>query len=338
MINNLIKIIEQELKNNKRFYLRISVFQILYEVLSLKYLCDKKKLKYDWLMNLDNFSNLTLDDNLKFKNDINYQMLLHEIQYENLEKIIKEFIMINNKKNNNLSISNKRKIMYFESFYLDEFYYDLEGKTVYLIKTSYDNTKYLIFKLFDKILKLKNDYQKIEDIKLSNYDEFHYYSISRKFNSLPFNENIFDEISNYVVNDLKVIFYTNYYSISNYKEGRKTLKYLKNVIFIPENKSILIYDKKENDQISIINYCDNNFQNLVKIINNNRKVKNVLIKVNIKDIQKNNYRLGFRLYQLEFETKNKTINEIVDYNSNLLKRLERINEVVEKEINILINK
>ena len=333
MINKLIEKIYNEVKSNNQFPIYNTTYNVLYEVLSLKYLCNKKVLNYDKIMNIDNLESINLnDENLKFKSKVNYKKLLHEIQYENLEEIIKEYITYQNNLCNILSDSNK-KLIYLNIYLFDGFYYDLSGNSTYIYKYSHDNTKYLLFKLFDNILKINNEYKKINEIELSKYDELHYVGLIMK------DDEIFNKIYNYIENDLKVICYTKYHCISNYRKGRFSLRYLNNVIFLPNNKSILIYAKKNNNEISIINYNDNiNFEKLKKIIINNRKTKDILIKVSLTDIRKNNYRLGFRLYQLEYENKNKTINEIVDENTRLIERLERINEVVENEINFLINK
>ncbi len=338
MINNLIEKIKDELRKNKVPCMHSIVFHVLYEILSLKHLCDEKKISYDEIMKIDKLASLNLEDeNLSFLLDINYKRLLHELQYESLIEIIKEYVSNKNNIFNELIFSNKKRIVLVDRYTANFFYYDLKGNTIYIINDNY-NPLYPIFMLFDKVLKINNEYKKINEIDLSNYEELHYFNMLSKYSSFSLDEDGLENICNYVKLGLRVILHTNYHCINNYKNGRFTLKYLKNIIFLPLDKSILIYEKKDNDDISIINFNDEDLEKLKKIIISNRKMKDVLIKVNSKDIRLNNYRLGFRLYQLEYENKNKTINEIVDYNTRLIAKLERINEIVEKEINYLINR
>jgi len=340
MINNIIEKIKDELRKNMNFPIYPLMFQGLYEILSLKYLCDNNVLKYNDIMKEHDLSTLKVNDKkLVFSLNINYKKLLHEIEYENLEDMIYEYINSDKEVYNKLSLSDERRLAFLDATIVNASYYDLEGKTTYIFKDECESSIYLIFQFFDKVLNLKNDYKHIDEVNLDDYCEIHFYRMRLKYGTLNLDKKIFEEINYYVSKGLKVILYTNYSRINNYKNGNCTLRYLKNIIFLPNNKSILIYDKKENDEISIINYTvENNLEKLKKIIINNRKVKDILIKIKINDIFNNNCRLGFRLYQLEYENKNKTINEIVDYNTRLIKRLERINEVVEKEINFLINK
>lgn len=339
MINELISKIRIEFHNNKKLPIIDSVYQVLYDVLVLKYLCDNKKLSYDEIMNIDDVSKLNISfDGVNLSSLINYKKLLHEIQYENLENMIIEFINLKSQKYSNISITSNKKIIYFESYSYNDFFYDLDGKSTYILNENRNYIFYL-FQLFDRILQINNEYKKLIDINFDNYEELHFYCTRPSFNSSLLDNRVFDKIVDYVNHNLRVFLYTNYNRVNNYKNGTITLKYLKNIIFRPLDITVLIYEKKDNDEISIINYDSyDDLDKLKNIIRNNRLKKNVLIKVSSKDIYKNNYRLGFRLYQLEYDNKNRTINEIVDYNSHLITRLERINEVVEKEINMLINK
>lgn len=342
MINSLIERIEDELelKINSRILPLYSIYQILYEVLYLKYLCDEKVLKYDDIMQMENLSELKMnDDYLSFTSKVNYKKLLHDIQYENFPNMIKEFANGNSDVYDHLLLTDKRKLIVDDYGFFTDLHYDLTGRSTYIIKNSRFTIEHLIFKLFDKVLDLDNDYKKIDEVELSEYDELQYYKMIGRIASSTVTEKMFEEIAEYIHRGLRVILFTNYNCINNYRHGRITLRSLKDVIFLPHDKAILIYEKKDNDDISIINFTEeNNLEKLVKIITNDRKIKDTLIKVKFKDIVRNNCRLGFRLYQLEHVEKNKTINEIVDHNTHLIERLERINEVVEKEINFLINK
>ncbi len=339
MINKLISEIVNSYEH--RLLIDIPVFNALYSILCVKYLCDSKILNYDDIMQMDDLCSLEVyDENLKFNEKINYKKLIHGIQYEDLKEMIIEYANKNLEEYDHVSVSNKRKIVYIRSGHFDEYYYDLKGNTTYLIKGEHlaITRFFLLFKLFDKVLDLANDYKKLEEIDFSQYEEIHYYGMLGRI-GIRLSEKAYEEINNFVKNGLRVVLYTFYVRINNYKNGRVTLDNLSKIIFLPKNKAIMIFEKKENDEISLINQIeDNNLEKLKKIIVLNRKIKDVLIKIKKQDIVNNNYRLGFRLYQLEHIERNKTINEIVDNNTMLIERLEMINEVVEKEINFLINK
>ena len=93
------------------------------------------------------------------------------------------------------------------------------------------------------------------------------------------------------------------------------------------------------DSINAKNKIDYSYQNrLVDIyrLMQEQKFNSAIYELN--DLIDNNYRIGFHLYELEKTNKIKDINKIVDENTNYLKRLNIINEKVEKEINKLINR
>ena len=336
----MFKRIETELRNSKSLHVYVSAIQGVYEILSLKYLCDNGTLDYDTIMRIDDLEKLKLeDDKLTFMLSIDYKKYLHEIQYENLKELIIKYVNDNKDKYDDLSFIEGRKLVYINLPIGNISYYDLKGLSTYVSDDYYVLQFYLLYKFFDKVLCLKNEYKKLSEIKLSDYQELHFYSERGRFGSFALNEKKFDKIEDYINSGLRVILYASYNQISNFKNGSGIIKYLKNVIFLSHNKSTLIFEKKEHNGVSIINYQDEiDLDKLKRIIINDRKIKDTLIKVKSEEIYNNNYRLGFRLYQLEYENKNKTINEIVDENTKLIERLELINGIVEKEINYLINK
>ena len=340
MIYSIVRRIETELRNKRCLHVYVSAIQCIYEILSLKYLCDNGTLDYDTIMGMTDLRNLKLDDDkLTFDQGINYQKYLHEIQYENLKDLIT--IYINNGKDiyNDLCFNDAKKLVYINLPIGNESFYDLEGKTTYVYKDYYILPFYQLYQFFDKVFGLHNEYKKLSEVNFTDYQELHFYNERGRFGSFALNEKIFDQIEKYINSGLRVILYSNYNHISNFKNGARIIKYLKNVIFLPQNRATLIFENKEHEEISIINFQkEKDSEKLKRIITNDRKIKDVLIKVKCNEIYENKYRLGFRLYQLEYENKNKTINEIVDDNTRLIERLEWINEVVEKEINYLINK
>ena len=266
MLNKLIYKIKDEFKKKEIPFFYDIVFQVLYEVLMVKYLCDQKEITFDDVMHDEkNTLKKLVDHDIFFLLDIDYKSLIHEIQYEDLKNIIEEFVL--DKNNNQLTISNKRKIVYMEIYSLSSFYYDIHGNTAYIVDYSERINIYRLFELFDKVLNLKNKYIENKDINNDEYEELHYYGLKSRYSTFTLDERTCEKITDYVREGLRVILYTNYHRINNYRNASFTLKYLKNVIFLLNDESILIYEKKENDEISIINFDEeNNMEKLTKII------------------------------------------------------------------------
>jgi len=119
------------------------------------------------------------------------------------------------------------------------------------------------------------------------------------------------------------------------------MKYMSKVLLFDEANTFVYYENKKDDKVSIINYNKdkiNSLEKLNKIIEINRKQKDILVKTTIEDIKNNCYRIGFRLYQEASVDSTRNINEIVDENTRLIDRLARLNNEIEQEINKLINR
>ena len=111
-------------------------------------------------------------------------------------------------------------------------------------------------------------------------------------------------------------------------------------IVLDNSKAYIAFKKPiEDHQVTIINTDKiKDKTKLPSIIKNNRKQKDILIKINTSDIRRNNYRIGFNLYKLEKTNVIKDINNIVDENTRYLDRLNNINVMVQREINKLLNR
>ena len=162
------------------------------------------------------------------------------------------------------------------------------------------------------------------------YDDIPRY-LSKKYS-------VYDTIHLNIIRNKNVVLYTTYHKISNFSEGRIDAKYL-NKIIIDHADTIMLFSYDTNDEISIISTDKITDRSKIdSIIKNNRKQKDVLIKITHQTLKENNLRIGFKLYQLENNAKLKDINKIVDENTRYLEKLNRINEKVEREINILLNR
>ncbi len=302
----------------------------------LKYLCETGKYTYEEAIKHKEMYNLTndiyrlarhLDSN---KVEINY--ILKTIQDKDLKQLLIEFLDSLEKP---ITFHQKNdKILYLCFNHRLYSYYNREGQATYVYEeTVKDNFELL--KAFDKILGIKNNYVNSSDINITNYDYVYVYDDIPKFRLIK--NNIYDDIHKYIENNKNVVLYTNYSKISNFSEGRYIYRFIKTIIII-NNKTIMLFNSNDNQEISIIHYDPNIVKDINKVIQNNRKQKDVLVKITHDELKENNLRIGFNLYQLEKNNEIRDINKIVDENTNYLHELNRINERVEREINILLNR
>ena len=341
MIKEIIKELEKIDNLRKTKFLKSRENTFIIYLIYLKYLIDNK---------VYNYEEVILDDNL-------YE-ITHEIEFLNTFYLKKEHLPINKILIKIKDISTKDLLLEFLSYIEHPItfheendniifinlrryfinYYNPKGNTTYLINMM--NSKDIeLLKLFDTILGIKNNYIKGEDITLNNYDYIYIYDDIPK-SRLRVN-NVFEKIRILLRNNKNIVLMTNYNKISNFQEGRFISHYLKTIIINDTKATILLNESNINKDISIINYDKEKISSLEKlqsIIKNNKKQKDILVKVSHNDLVENNLRIGFNLYQLEKECIIKDINKIVDENTKFLKRLNDINEIVEREINKLLNK
>lgn len=215
-------------------------------------------------------------------------------------------------------------------------YYNQKGNATYIMRLP---EYYEIFKIFDKILNINNTYISLKDLESNNnqYDYIYLYDNTLRFSKL--NDSLLERIDHLRSYTNHIVLIARYSKISNFREGRFLTRFIKTIIL--DNKQAIIHFQKDSndDEITIIN-SDNikDKKKLLNIIKNNKRKKDVLLKVTTQDIRNNNYRIGFNLYQLEKTNKIKDINKIVDENTEYLERLNSINQIVEAEINKLLNR
>ena len=342
MINELkedvIKFLKQNSKIVNPYTTEIFVFYLIY----LKYLCDTNVYKYEEVINNETLYDILPTDNYSLKKKLNkdeiqLNKLLRNISTIDAKKLMLEYINLYNSTLPIYDENKERLLIKYDSILrpTDLSNYDITGKTTYIVNKE---IYYEYFKIVDKILGVNNKYLKDEEIDFSKYQELCVIDSRPKYRYIKEN-NIYDDIHKYINKVDKVILYTKYSKISNFKEGRYLLNYLKDVILYGD-KAILIF-VKNTEEISIINYDSDKIKTIDKlksIVNNNKKQKGILIKTNKDEILDNNSRIGFSLYELDKNNEIKDINKIVDENTELLEELNRINSTVEEEINKLLNR
>lgn len=341
MINRILKELEEIELQKKLKYLHNKENIFITYLLYLKYLCDKKKYNYDEVIISDELYEITdeirIIKNYYLENEklpVNRILLL--IKNKNLKDLIKEYLNYIEKpipfhtKDSHIIYLNIGRNIYH--------YYSDKGNATY-ITDEMINSNYNLFKMFDEVLGIHNTYILKKDLKLEDYDYVYVNDVYPKYGLKR--ETLMNSLRTYIRNNKNVILMTDYNKISNFKEGRFLIKEIKTIILQDKNATIHFMEQNESEEISIINYnkdkikSTNDLQNIIK---NNRKQKDILVKTNLKELQENNYRIGFKLYQLEKESKIKSINKIVDENTKYLKKLNIINENVEREINKLLNR
>lgn len=342
MINELVKELTDIEKNYKIMYLGSRKNTFLAYLIYLKYLCDNNKYNYDEVINSYELYPITKDISIiskrlsKERLPINNLLLL--IKDIPIKELVEDFLNYLDKK---IELHNNQDKLLYIGFDYDIYsYYNKNGNATYLIEeNTLDN--YNLFKMFDEVLGINNTYlEKTTNKNPSNYDYIYIIDNTPRYLTTKYN-NIYINIYDYIRNNKQVVLYTNYSKISNFTTGRIIAKYLRKII-ISKNKTVMLFSNQTNtDKISIINYNKDKIKNLDKlysIIKNNRKQKDILTKTTYQELCNNNLRIGFNLYQLEKNNEIRDINKIVDENTNYLNELNRLNEQVEKEINILLNR
>lgn len=326
LINEINKLPGTPFKTNTIIYL-----------IYLKYLCETKQYTYNEIIN----SNKILIDiplierslNNTYKNINSVNKLLQVIKDKDSKTLLLEYLNTLKKPIN--YHNNNDNVLYVSFYDIPDKYYNINGNSSYLTYKEFSSST-KIFKLFDKILGINNKYIK-EISEIKDYDYIYIYdNIPKSYISERIK--LFDYILISIKQNKNIILHTSYYKISNFNEGRYIYRYISKIIIGPTD---IIFNNNNNNEISIINYDNiNDPDKLNTIIKNNRKQKDILVKITYKDLKDNNLRIGFNLYQLEKEEIdiNKKINKIVDENTNYIKQLIRINDTIEQEINTLLNK
>ena len=260
--------------------------------------------------------------------------LLIKYKNNNSKELLLEFLSSLDKK---ITFHNDDENILYMDVPFDLFeLYNINGNGIYIngIDTNRAVDYYSIFKYFDKILGINNKYLNEEDIDYEKYNYLYIYNDIPKFRLVK-NNNEYTKIRKYLLFVDNIILYTTYFKIRNFTEGRNISNYL-NKIIIHNNDATLLFKKDNTGEISIINYKDN--IDIEKIIKNNRKQKDVLVKITENDLKENNYRIGFNLYNIDKDDKQNDINKIIKENSKYIELLSTLDSRIQFEIDMLLNK
>lgn len=344
MLNELINELRRQIEKESKYIVDFRLKKNLLGLFVLKYYCDIKELSYEELIKQNQVNDISFPiDTFEYKMfTFDNTRLLALIQYENLQDLIKEYLS-NSDIGINIIDKDIKKICISSN--LDKSLYDSTGNTTYVID-KLDISRYDIesFKFFDKVLEINNKYVKYEELMFDEYNYVYLYDNIPRYRFIKNSDNdVYDVIRKIIYkNDkLRIILHTDYKKIANLKESRFIIKYMSKVLLLEDGNAFVYYEKKEDDKVSIINYDKNKIKSLsrlLEIMENNRKLKDILVKTTVADIEKNYYRIGFRLYQKGIEESIRNINEIADENTNLINKLSDINKSIEQEINKLINR
>ena len=304
-------------------------------LIHLKYLCDTNVYQYDEVLLNDELYELNREiKHLKWElgsSKLQVNRILLKLKNYPLKDLLFEFL--NFVKKTIYFHDDKEKIAYL-NIEDDLFsFYNPKGNSTYIMKRP---EAFEIFQVFDEILNVKNNYIAIDEVTNECYDYVYFYN--KLMGSSKHLCTTLEEVRTLLSNHKNIILITKYNKISNFREGRFLVRYIKTII-LDHNDAIIHFQRgKDNYEITIINTDKIKDQNkLSNIIKNNRKQKDILIKTTLNDIRDNNYRIGFHLYQLEKTSSIKDINKIVDENTKYLEKINIINERIERRINRLLN-
>ena len=362
MIEEMKEDIERVFRRNQCHYPeRFENLMIIYFIY-IKYLCEMNELQYEEVIHskeilvlknhLRNLERLFKDDSSMFNSLLrNYS---HTSSKELALELIQSFsipIQFQEEQEEVLFLDNGKRAGYFDR---DESlqYFDLNGKTTYIIEKEIGITGNVeVYQILNEVLNLTNQFIEDDLIDFSRYHYLYVLGNSTRYQFIRNTGNEYEKIKEYISKVDHIILYTKYSMISNFKEGRRIGKYLKNIIIQKENTLLWFCDLSEEEKpktlrdtvhrdISIINYdtATTSLEQLKSILQKNRKQKNILVKTTYQEILENNMRIGFNLYQLGKDDVGHDINRIVDENTKLLEQLNDINKTVELEINKLLNR
>ena len=335
----MVEDIKTLFRSSNRFITNDILNSIISYIIIIKYLCETGELKYEDVINSNEIYDVAYSFNfikhIIEKNNIPINSFFIKYKDIKAKDLLIEFLSSIDKP---LTFNNdKDNVLYMGISHLLFSFYNDKGTGTYFIENNVNEKidYYKSFKYFDKILGINNKYLKENEIDYLDYKYLYIYNDMPKFR-LNKNDNEYLRIRKYIMTIDNIVLYTNYNNIRNFSDGKYVSEYI-NKIILNNRKAILLFNKSNNDEISIINW-NTDMNDIHKVIDNNRKQKGVLVKIKHSDLKENNFRIGFNLYELEKKDEIKDINSIVDENTEYLKELNLINDSVEREIDMLLNR
>ncbi len=342
MINDLRNEIINIVKREKSYVPTIVVEKIVIYIIYLKYLCEIGKVEYEKAIYnneiYDIISLPTYIKNVVLKQAIAINSLLRNYTGIKARDILLELIDYSDGNVNFYNIDEEKLFYAFKMVldYSEKDYsiYDKRGKTTYIYEKEIGSYEYFV--LFDEILGIHNKYKKIDEINYNDYENLYIYYNAPKY--IRSDSELFEYIFNTTHLVKKVVLYSKYSKISDFKNGRLAAHFIKTIIIKGDN--IVVIFELDSKEMSIINGNNpqiTDYMVLDTIVKENKEKKDLLVKIDYDELRKNGMRLGFNLYQMKKKSNGFDINKIVDENTEYLKNLNRLNEVVEQEINKLFN-
>jgi len=362
MYNYMVNLITKEYKRTEKLITQRRIDETYLYLIFVIYLSTKKseKARIKELLEQDDLTEFykTIYQEYQIRNvalpNLDIKSLLKVLKGQDYKELIADFLKEKEtKENNRLSIFKepKDKVLYINT---EELYsnYIMNNKNGDYVKETLDKKyglSYSYYKILDLMLNQKvNYYNKINDVDLNNYNMVIINDTDPYYKYFANKENLIKELERtfYFQNSYqgRIILKTNYNKISHFKYYSLIKRHLSKVILHKDVKNVTVYMEfvvNNNDSISLI-LLDEELANdnikLQKIITSNRNKKDTLIKITPDDILKNNYRISFKMYQSENIAKVKEINDIVDENTELTRKLEGLNETIEAEVNKLLER
>ena len=330
-----------------------------------KKLCEEGRYKYE------DISKLTLEEAenkvhrehyLRFLN-IKYKIrdVMKDLKsYDNSELVFSLLKAHNHELGISLYDFSERKDCYIYSYNIS--CYDPFGNTTYIAHDTFSRD---VFEMLDIILGISNTY--IQLLKTNPYKPvsnniFICFNKIIVFKEESFLKKMINDIRLFLEDNKSVMLKTEYKYISkldkefaylgidkvimdkNIDDSIISFKAYDNSIisFKAYDNSTINYNINRSRPISLILYDSNNIKTinqLKELIKKDEENPDNLIKVNLFDLEKYNYRIGFRLYSMKDKVEIvKELNELVDANNKLLNHLNEIDKLIKEEIDKLINK
>jgi hypothetical protein len=185
--------------------------------------------------------------------------------------------------------------------------------------------------LLDKIQGIKRSYftrnSKIKDI----YDTIIIFSNNKEILDIVYSNDYTQFLSQFKSSNLLII--TEYENISSNKLNNNNYLSKISKIIIDKNKIYMILKNEANTLINIQNICELKDKQIKKTISSSNGIEDISINVPIDTIMKNNYRIGFNIYNKKpLKNKDKHILDIIDENEEISARIEKIGKIISTEI------
>lgn len=366
MYETIYTFIEKELKKKERYTYSNKITDIYVLLLYTKYLCSIQKLDFEEVIKEDNFNKtLSYLKECKFIHpylenelvDTALNKVIRMIQYEDLKELVLEFLKEHGSTSLFPAFCEKNDSIVYLWTNNNFSNYDFIHPNVTYVGEHYGNKlfyNFKNFKLLDEMLGFKRTYvEKLENVDLDCqdilliHDEIPIYRFSKQDKNII--DSLYDIVCEYKDRLKKIVLQVPYRKVSKFSNRTLIQNWISKILFYEDNKKPDVY--MEFQQVSLHEVpaktislvllkekMEEDVESIKKIISNNRSKKETLIKIKPTDIIANNKRIGFKMYALENKTEVKQINDIIDENTDLIRRLENLNRTIESEVNKLIVK